>query len=205
MCGLVLGAGSAHAATQSYSGLFSLDDERALMSFTVATPGAVTMQTWSFGGGIDGAGNAVAAGGFAPVLSLFDATDALIGVAQAGVAGCGDGNVDSSSGYCWDVSWSGVLGAGSYLAVLTQDDNSPTGPFLSDGFLRDGQGNFTGPNFLGVAGSFILVDGAQRDGHWALDVTTPIPEPEPWAVLLAGLGLIGLRTLPGSNRARLTD
>ncbi len=196
-CALALAAisaqGAAHAATQSLTGSFTQDDERASIAFIVAMDGEVVLQTWSFGGGINAAGASVAAGGFAPVLSIFTADGDLIGLAQAGVADCGACNTDAATGFRWDVAWSATLSAGDYLAVLTQDDNSPFGPALSDGFTRDGQDDFTGPNFLGADGAFILVDASQRDGHWALDLTTPVPEPETWAMLLAGVGLLALR------------
>ena len=184
---------AAHAATQSFTGAFTQDDEQFSTTFNVAMDGEVVLQTWSFGGGINAAGASVAAGGFAPVLSIFTAGGDLIGLAQAGVADCGACNADAATGFRWDVAWSATLSSGSYLAVLTQDDNSPFGPTLSDGFSRDGQGNFTGPSFLGADGAFILVDASQRDGHWALDLTTPVPEPATWAMLLAGVGLLALR------------
>ncbi len=202
--GLVMTLGSAHAATQSYTGVFSHDDDRTLIAFTLATAANVTMQTWSFGGGINGAGESIAAGGFAPVLSLFDMNEQLIGLAQAGAAGCGAGNPDATTGFCWDVAWNGILDAGSYRAVLTQDGNAPLGSSLSDGFQQDGQGNYTGPAYLGVAGSFVLVDGSQRVGHWALDLTAPVPEPETWALLLAGLAILG-RTLPRPDSTNTTE
>ena len=41
------------------------------------------------------------------------------------------------------MEFSAVLSPGDNLAVLTQDDNTPFGPFFSDGFQRDGQGDFT--------------------------------------------------------------
>ena len=69
------------------------------------------------------------------------------------------------------------------------------GTNLSDGFTRDGQGNFTGPWKLHTAGQFIDFVGNQRDGHWAFDIlnvneahTVPIPA----AAWLLGSGLIGL-------------
>lgn len=199
VCGLSLGA--THAIAQSYTGVFSQDDEQAAIVFNVAMAGNVTLQTWSFGGGINAAGDTIAAGGFAPVVSLFDAAEELIGIARTGVAG----NPDPVTGFRWDVAWAGVLNAGNYRAVLTQDGNSPFGPFLSDGFQQDGQGNYTDPAILGAAGSFILVDGSQRTGHWALDVATPVPEPETWGMLLVGLGILGLAALrtPGRTQQKV--
>jgi hypothetical protein len=35
-----------------------------------------------------------------------------------------------------------TLAAGTYLVVLTEWDNTPTGPDLDGGFAQDGRGNF---------------------------------------------------------------
>lgn len=180
--------GAAHATMLSYTGTFQQDDEKELFSFTNPGSGVVSLRTWSFGGGTNAAGDSIATGGFAPVVSLFDSTDMLIGLAQAGVATCG-GNSDPATGFCWDVLLDMTLPAGDYLAVLTQDDNSPFGPFLSDGFLHDGEGDFTG--------GFVLLSGDQRDGHWALDISLPgsSPVPEPGTLALLGGGLLALARL----------
>jgi hypothetical protein len=184
-----------HATTISYTGTFAQDDQKELISFTTSSAGGVSLRTWGFGGGINAAGDTISAGGFAPIVSVFDSSDMLIGLAQAGVATC-DGNSDPVTGFCWDILLDLMLPAGNYLAVLTQDDNSPLGPFLSDGFLRDGEGNFTGPYFLGFPGSFVLVTGDQRDGHWALDISLPgNAAPEPGSLALLAGGLVALARL----------
>jgi hypothetical protein len=181
-----------HAATLSYTGTFTQDDQKELISFSTLSAGGVNLRTWGFGGGTNAAGDSISAGGFAPIVSVFDSSDMLIGLAQAGVATCG-GNSDPATGFCWDVLLDLILPAGNYLAVLTQDDNSPFGPFLSDGFLHDGEGDFTGPYYLGTSGSFVLVTGDQRDGHWAVDIRlpgNPIPEPGTLALLAGGLAAL---------------
>ena len=193
--GLLCWATVSQATTISYSGAFAQDDQIELISFTTLSGGLVSLNTWSFGGGVNAAGDAVADGGFAPLVSIFDSSGLLIGLAQAGVATC-IGNSDPATGFCWDVSLALTLTAGDYLAVLTQDDNSPFGPYFSDGFLHAGEGDFTGLNYLGMPGSFILVTGDQRDGHWALDISLPgIPVPEPGSLVLLAGGLAALARL----------
>lgn len=185
-------SGTALPYTFSATGRFSTDDQRAEIGFTVAAPSAVTLHTWSFGGGINGAGIGVPNGGFAPVVSLFETFGSLdlIGLAEAGVATC-RGNTDTLTSFCWDVSLTVNLVAGSYLAVLTQDDNLPFGPSFADGFIRDGQGDFTGPAFLGGPGQFILLTRDQRTGDWALDIDLPGSSvPAPGTLGLFALGLI---------------
>ncbi len=187
-------SGTSSAYTLSYTGWFAKDDERAEIGFMLSVPSFVSLYTLSFGGGINASGNNIANGGFAPIVSLFEAdgSQALIGLAAAGGGTC-IGHADALTGFCWDVSLAAPLAAGSYLAVLTQDDNFPRGPFFSDGFLRDGQGDFTGPNFVGAPGQFILATGAQRRSHWALDINLPgmaIPEPNTLGIVILGIILL---------------
>jgi hypothetical protein len=69
--GLILGsAGQAQAATITYAGTFSTDDQLAVINLTVAQTSQVTFETDSYGGGTLG-GSTVAAGGFVPILTLF--------------------------------------------------------------------------------------------------------------------------------------
>jgi len=74
------------------------------------------MQTWSFAGGTDAAGEAIASGGFEPVLSLFDTSPSanLLGVDQGGVApsGCRPRNLDPATGFCLDAYLQEDLPAG---------------------------------------------------------------------------------------------
>jgi hypothetical protein len=61
---------------------------------------------------------------------------------------------------------------------------------LADGFVDQGSGNFTGGPFFLNAGP-----GFQRTSNWDLDVFGPallIPEPQPAALLAAGLFVLGL-------------
>ncbi|SEP42812.1 DVUA0089 family protein [Nitrosovibrio sp. Nv6] len=171
-----LTAGSANAADFSFAGGFNHENEVQEFNFTVAEAAAdVTLRTWSYAGGTNAQGTVIERGGFDPIVSLFDgSTGALIGF--------NDDHLGLDSFLMRNLS------TGSYTATVTQFSSFPVGA-LADGF--DGS---TRTNFAGL------------DSHWALDVLNvesaslgtsyinPIPEPETYALLLAGLGLIGFMT-----------
>jgi len=185
----------------SFSGNFTQDDEHAVFTFTLGAPGTVALQSWSYAGGVDPLANIVSAGGFGPVLSLFDSGGDLINFDRGGTVGglppndCGTGGrgVDVVSGQCLDAYLQISLGfAGVYTVVLTEQDNTPNGPTLADGFALDGTGNFTGGPFIDAGGfqrnSFYHftvgpVDSAQPEG---------IPEPGTAALALGALILGGV-------------
>lgn len=194
---LVLGtlaAPAATAGTWSASGSFTRDD--ALAQFTLDLPSAdvLSVRSWSYAGGINAAGEAVAGGGFAPVLALFDAQGWLLQLAH----GSGSENVCSvlgsaapASGFCWDAAFSLPLAAGHYTLVLSQDGNAPPDNLFTGSHAKAGMADYTGQDFLGQAGlQFIQVDGTPRTGHWALDITASAV-PEPAGALLMLLGLAG--------------
>ncbi len=190
------------ASAASFTGSFATDDQVQLFQVDVASPGDVLFRTWSFAGGTNAESAVIPGGGFAPILSLFG-PDGVWLVSDGGGT-FGDGctrSVDSSSGFAWDACVSeDNLPAGHYTLALTEDDNSPLGPTLADGFSRAGQGDFTGPLVFGDAGgglSFLLITGEQRTPEWAVDITGDgiisadeigaVPEPNALILLLSGL------------------
>jgi hypothetical protein len=79
--------------------------------------------------------------------------------------------------------------AGSYQVVVTEQDNTPNGPTLADGFALDGAGNFTG-------GPFIDDGGNQRTSFFDFTVgqvnsaqSADVPEPSPALLLAIALAL----------------
>lgn len=181
-------AGSAHAGTVSLQGHFDADDDRAVFDFDLARADHLVARTLSYAGGVDASGSPVAAGGFAPALSLFQSGFGLLGMAAGSVTAC-----PGAASFCWDAALDLDLGPGRYTLVLTQDGNLPLGDSPTAGFSQDGRPDFTGLDYLGLPGlRFIQVDGSARDGHWALELSnTPLPEPSTPALLAIAL-LAGL-------------
>jgi hypothetical protein len=189
---LALAAGAAHAGTTALQGALSADDGLAVFSFDLLAAGDVAARSWSYNGGSNAAGQVVAAGGFAPVLSLFDGAGNLVAIDVGSARTC-------AISFCWDASLS-YLGAtpSHYTLVLSQDGNTPLGAW-ADGYAMAGQPHYTAAYLGGgnPGASFVQIDGAQRTGNWALDVALPagvtlVPEPGAAALLAAGLALLTL-------------
>lgn len=146
-----------------------------LFSFAVTGPGAITLQSWSYGGGTNAAGQAIAPGGFLLDLALFgpDPGNPLLWDSQQTWT-CPPGNADGT-GFCGDVSALVALNAGTYTLAILADPNFPLSS-LSDGFYG--------------GGSFIRNDGEQSTPFFAVDIgglqATSVPEPGTLGLLLAG-------------------
>jgi len=200
----LLGLGAAQAGTLSYQGQFATDDELFATRLVLPGDALLTATTLGYGGGTGVAGQAIAAGGFVPVLSLFLEGFGLVETARgsSNVCGPGAGRADPVSGFCWDASFSRLLPAGIYTLVLSQDGNEPLGQSLGDGYSQAGQADYTGLAYLGQPGAmFVQVDGTSRTGLWALDVqATNVPEPGTWLLLLLGGAALALRRLPACTR-----
>ena len=179
---------STGAANFSFTGNFGRDDEVQLFRFAVEGPSlnVVTLLTLSYAGGVNSAGAVVPAGGFDPVISLFDGAGILIAEDDDG-----SNVVDPVTGLSLDAFLQIGIPAGDYFAALTQSPNFAFGPSLVDGFELAGTGDF--------AGGFVDVFGNPRDSHWALDIlsvasaaTFPTVVPEPGILWLLGASLLGL-------------
>jgi len=174
----------------SFTGIFLNDNDLQLFTFSLAAPGTVTLQTLGYGGGTNAAGDTIPAGGFEPVLGLFDSLGtAISGPIQPGPdPTCPPRNPDPARfNFCQDAFAQFSLPAGSYIVSLTQSQNDPLGN-LGDGFFYTTV--LPDPNFNnGFVGSF----GFPGNGSWALDIigadaateAGAVPEPDTF-ILAAG-------------------
>lgn len=200
-----LAIGTASASDVSFTGSFAGDDALQYFQFVAASPAAL-IQTWGYGGtgaGTNAAGNTIGAGGFDPVISLFDTTGGLMNPAnslieyESGNAACGPGSqqTDPGTGACLDaiISRSDLTAGDTYLLVLSQYDNEPLGVTFGDGFSEAGTGNFTGA--YGCAnGQFCDFLASDRTANWAVDITgvtsaSQLGVPEPGTALLVSTAL----------------
>jgi hypothetical protein len=199
--------GLATAAVISNAGVFATDDQVWQLQFTLSSISTVTIQSFGYGGGTNGAGTTIPSGGFATDLTLFHATGSQDFIIDDQVGGnapasCGPRTIDGSTGLCLDAYLNlPSLAAGSYILTLTQQGNPANGPTLADGFAADGSGNFTG-------GPFIDPFGNQRNGNWAVDISAAglvvNTTPEPGTVLLTLLVIPGMVAI-ARRRRRASD
>ena len=173
----------------SFTGTFSADDDVALFDFSVeGITSIVTVRTVSYAGGTLLDGTEVAAGGFDPVVSLFEAGGDLVALN-------GDGDdvpVDPATDAAFDAFLRTRVPVGDYTLALTQYDNFPAGDALGAGFDEAGDPTFT--SIFGCEnGQFCDFTGADRSPDYAFDLSVaPIPAPATAWLLggaLAGLGL----------------
>jgi len=167
-----------------FAGNFSNDNDVVLIPFTVPETMLVTFQTFSYGGGVNGAGQFILPGGFEPMLILFEQPSAaIVGTMYPGSSPnpCGPQIPDPNRlNLCLDVFSVLLLNPGDYLLALTQNPNENAGPNLSDGFIYDSEPQFAN----GFKGSINELPG---DSHYALDITL---SPEPGAALLMAPALL---------------
>jgi hypothetical protein len=195
---LVLGiVGFSGAATFSFKGTFTQDDDVQLFEFSIGAFSNVTLLTYSYAGGTNAASEVIPDGGFDPILAVFDASGLLIDDNDDGSDP--DVGIDPTTGKTYDTFLQVGLNAGDYRVAVSQYDNFANGPFLSNGFERQGEGNFTEDEFGPGPGTGPFWDftGDQREGFWAFDIldvdtATVNVVPIPSAVWLLGSALIGL-------------
>jgi hypothetical protein len=174
-------ATGASAATGSFTGTFAQDNSIFKRSFRVDAPSLVTLTGLGYAGGVNAAGATIVQGGFDTVLSVYDASGALVidnddgfGVPADSVTGAGGDSLISQ-----------VFAAGTYTAYLTQYNNF--GPLqLPGSFAFAGEPNFRG--------GFVDLYGDQRTNAFAFDITgaSAVPEAATWMLMIAGFGMVGV-------------
>jgi hypothetical protein len=188
-------AGWAAPMDFSFTGTFSADDEVQTFNFTANGASTITLRTYSYAGGTQADGNVVSAGGFDPILALFDSTGLLIDQNDDG-----DGPPDScfvpadpATSEEYDTCLVSMLPAGDYTVAIMQFDNFASGPNLSDGFDQQGDPTFT--SLFGCSNDqFCDVEGDNRTNFWAFDIlgVEQADLPEPSIGMLLVIVLTGL-------------
>lgn len=202
---------AASGSTISYTGTLASSSDFREFTFTLSSPGTVTLQTYGFGGGTNAAGANIPAGGTDPFLAIFsgtgptatiltDGSGNAIGTALdetnfASFAGCPPAGspVIGGSPVCGDITMSLVLGAGDYTVTLSDGlfipyaVSDPVTQTLGDGFADLTAGNFCNLSINGV-------DCPNISGDYALDITLegvpqPVPEPATAALVASGLAI----------------
>jgi hypothetical protein len=149
-------------------------------SFNVPVSSLMTAVSFSYGGGTNGNGAAIARDGFEPYLSLFDASGNFLASTFFGTTCPAGANTNTDTGQCFDVQLDGgVLAPGNYAIVISAFENMSFAENAGSGTLADG---FTGLGNLATG----------EDLHFAFDVilqnASPVPEP-------ARLSLMGCAAL----------
>ncbi len=180
------------AMALSFTGTFINDDDVQLFTFTITDPSEVTLRTMSYAGGTLADGTVIPAGGFDPVLSLFNSAGMFLDFDDDDDDGVCSLPADPNNGSAFDACLVALLAPDTYTVALIQFDNFANGPTLADGFFNSGDPFFTA-NFGCPRGQFCDVDGNDRTPDWALDITTvtqDVPEPGTWLLLGTGLTML---------------
>jgi hypothetical protein len=172
----VFAASYAAAASVSYVG--NLDaanaNDFALFQFTLSIAANVDIQTWGYGGGANAQGAVIAAGGFAPYVSLFQGSGNGATFLSSNAGGlCPPGNPIPA---CEDATLKTNLAAGTYTVALSVFENMSFAENTGSGTLGDG--------FVGLGNYYDAASGIDRTPAYALDITSPGIAPEPSSVAL---------------------
>jgi hypothetical protein len=184
---LALGLSENLASASSFQGAFSTDDQVQLFSFTLNSIATITLQTFGYAGGTNANNTVIPAGGFDPILTVFNSAGVETAFNNDGTCG----QVGTGAGGCLDSYLQLVnLAVGTYTLALTENDNTAIGPNISNGFSEAGNGDFTGGIFGCSNGVFCDAAGDNQNGNWAVDIVgvTSSIAPEPGTLGLLGTG-----------------
>jgi hypothetical protein len=178
---------SAKAADFSFRGNFPADDTVQFFNFTVNTDSNVTLKSLSYAGGTQADGTVISAGGFDPILSVFDSSTGNQ-IAQNDDGNSSNVGTDPVTGQTYDTFLRTFVNPGQYTVAVSQFSNF-AGDTLSDPFPNAGQRNFTAtltdPGCS--AGQFCDVSGDSRTNFWAFDILNVNLATAPKPVALSSL------------------
>jgi hypothetical protein len=218
---LGFGARMYGSVTYSYTGTLSTAESVFEQTFTLGVTQDVTIETFGFGGGVNGQATLIAAGGFDPLVALFSGTgaaativtdtlgnpiagaDTLTGsVGNCPPAGFVTIGTGSGNSICGDVLLeASQLPPGTYTLVLSDagyipdavNPGPPSSSLLSDGFADLTGGVFQTCNTTSDGTTCIT-----PTGNYAVDIIeqigSQVPEPGSALLLPIGAGLIGIFT-----------
>jgi len=140
----LLSACSFESKNFSYTGNLTNDDSVQLFNLSIKEASTVSIRTWSYAGGKNAHGELIPAGGFDPILTIFDADGNYLDESH-------DIDTDNEE---YDALLSKDLVAGNYIVALTQYPNAAVLTTLKNAFIEgSGESKFNG-----------------RNNQWALDI-----------------------------------
>lgn len=167
---LGLSAANANALDFTFTGSLEHREDVAFFDFSLASL-TTDVRAWtdSFQNGVN----------FDPIIAIWQQVGG-----DWSLVGQNDDNPGVGPGQTsWDAGLNFVsLAAGNYRLSVTPYDNFANGSLLSQGFRFDGQSGIGHGR-----GDFFRVNLSNVD---SADVVSPVPEPETYAMLLAGMALV---------------
>lgn len=176
---LTAAALGAHAADFTFNGNINFHNDVVQIDFSVDAPTTIKLWTDSWQGGLN----------FDPLLTLFAADGSQV----AGGSNDDNDSIGVGQGY-YDSGLLLTTLAGHYRLTLTAASNEAIGPLLANGFTYSADAPIALSNW--VQPSSDINKGDQKGGFWRVhldgaSMAVAVPEPSTYAMLLAGLLVIG--------------